>query len=67
MNLENLRIWVSPITNKIYAGYINKDGVTARQKVDVTEQVLSAVAEHIDQEQCVYEFAAGTLKFERKE
>lgn len=67
MGLDNLRIWVSPLTNTIYAGYINKDGKTVRQKLDVTQQVLSAVAEHIDVERCVYEFADGELRFDRKE
>lgn len=59
MSLENLKIWVSPMTHIVYAGYARGNSVTS--KIDITEQVISAVAEHLDLEQCRYEMGAGTL------
>lgn len=43
---KEIKVWRSPLTNNIYAGYIGKDG-TASEKFDVTNQVISAVMEHV--------------------
>lgn len=68
MSLENLKIWVSPLTNTIFAGYLtpSKKGThcTARQKVNVTDMAISAVTEHMHKEKLgVIACSAGKLIF----
>ena len=43
--INNIRIAKSALTDNIYAGYINKDGISWRKKVDVTNDFLKAVIE----------------------
>lgn len=43
MNLNNIRIAKSAIDDTVYAGYINKDGITFKQKKDVTSDFIAAV------------------------
>lgn len=62
--LDSLKIGVSPLTNKIFAGYIKGNSWTS--KINVTEQVIKAVMEHMHKAQCDYECVHGTLKFEEK-
>lgn len=69
-NLEELKIWVSPLTNEIYAGYFGKSGKAASQ-INVTNQVMSAVAKRLDQETeegagMEYTYEAGTLTWKRR-
>lgn len=45
MTLENIRLAKGSISDRIYAGYLNKDKQTWRQKVDVTNDFLAAVIE----------------------
>lgn len=64
MKLDNLKIWTSPITGIIYAGFTNKDGSEAKVKVDVTSQIRSAVMQHFHQSAKEYwTCPAGDLKF----
>ncbi|HYH01986.1 MAG TPA: hypothetical protein VEC37_02715 [Bacillota bacterium] len=68
MSLENLKIWVSPLTNTIFAGYLtpSKKGThcIARQKVNVTDMAISAVTEHMHKEKFgVISCPAGKLIF----
>ncbi|WP_371380873.1 hypothetical protein [Sporomusa aerivorans] len=62
-NLEELKIWVSPLSHEIYAGFVDKDGTVATNKVNVTEMAITAVMLHLDVEQCEYGCRAGRLRF----
>lgn len=43
-----LHVGVSPLTNRIYAGHVLKDGMTwAANKQDVTGAACGAVCEHV--------------------
>nr|WP_092074973.1 hypothetical protein [Dendrosporobacter quercicolus]NSL49602.1 hypothetical protein [Dendrosporobacter quercicolus DSM 1736]SDN24496.1 hypothetical protein SAMN04488502_11558 [Dendrosporobacter quercicolus] len=63
MKLDELKLWVSPLTNKIYAGFTDKSGTTATSKVEITEMAVSTVMQHLDLEQAGYECEAGRLEF----
>lgn len=63
MSLEKLKIWCSPVTGTIYAGY-EKNGA-ATQKVEVTKQVVDAVIQHMDVTNRDYECVAGELMFKK--
>lgn len=43
MSLKTIHIGCSPLTDTVYAGYLNKDGQTWCDKVDVTNDFLAAV------------------------
>jgi hypothetical protein len=68
MKAEEISIQVSPLTNTIYAGRIVNTGKHPQwsQKKDVTEQVLSAVAQYMDGQYSNINFAAGTLIWKPK-
>lgn len=66
INLSRLTIGVSPLTNNIYLGIEEKEGVF-KEKTEVTEEVLGAVAMHMDDEYSEIDFPAGTLKWEPNE
>lgn len=66
MKLDDLKVWVSPITNKIYVGTVGKDG-TAKQKRDVTKEVIATVMQHLDQQKPItYTCEAGELTFTKR-
>lgn len=46
---KKLHIGCSPLTAKIYAGTILKEGCWSSDKQDVTDQAVSAVAQHFVQ------------------
>ena len=46
--LSELKIWVSALTNEIYAGYRRKNGRGITQKVNITGEVMAAVMAHMD-------------------
>lgn len=68
MKVDEISIQVSPITNTIYAGRIINTGNPPvwSQKKDVTEQVLSAVAQYMDGQYSEIDFPAGTLIWKSK-
>ncbi|TCI99988.1 DUF7446 family protein [Cytobacillus praedii] len=68
MKAQEIQIQVSPITNTIYAGRISNTGSYPAwsQKKDVTEQVLSAVAQYMDGNFTEIDFGVGILKWESK-
>lgn len=37
----------SPLTGRIFAGPLSKDGTTLVRKADVTDQAINAVANHV--------------------
>ena len=47
MTKKKLKLAVSPLTKKIYAGTTSKEGVFDNNKQDVTEEAVSCVAEHL--------------------
>ena len=46
MTEKQIKVGVSPITNQIFVGYVNKKGNTWTTKQDATADILFAVAEH---------------------
>jgi hypothetical protein len=71
---ENIRVLHSPLTNNIYIGKLNKNGLTTSDKSDDrTNEIQSALAAHLDiwcernnAEAVEIEFPAGTLIWKRK-
>jgi hypothetical protein len=61
-----IKIATSPLTNTIYAGKTNKQGTEWLSKEDVTEQVLSSVAQYMDGNFTEIDFGVGTLKWVQK-
>lgn len=67
--LESLVVGVSPLTNRIYAGYKRKNEQSFSSKVDVTDSAIGAVAEHLRNEEIKnedfggYQFESGTLRW----
>lgn len=68
MKANEISIQVSPMTNTIYAGRITNTGNPPvwSQKKDVTEMVLSAVAQYMDGHYTEIEFLQGTLIWKTK-
>jgi hypothetical protein len=64
MKAAEIRIKVSSLTNTIYAGKINKKGNEWLDKADVTEEILSAVAQYMDGNYTEIDFGVGKLKWE---
>lgn len=46
MTVKQIKVGVSPITNQIFVGYVNKKGDTWTIKQDATTEILFAVAQH---------------------
>lgn len=44
--MKEIKLGVSPLTNEIYAGYVNKKGDLWTEKQDVTIPALVCVAQH---------------------
>jgi hypothetical protein len=68
LKASEISIRVSPLTNTIYAGQITNTGRYPQwsQKKDVTEQVLSAVAQYMDGQYKEIEFLTGSLIWKTK-
>lgn len=45
--LENIKVFMCPLTEKIYAGYLNKGEDFNADRVAVTDQALTAVMTHM--------------------
>lgn len=45
--MSSIKIACSPITGRIFAGTLNKNGSWSKNKVDVTSQAVFALVEHI--------------------
>ena len=46
MTAKQIKVGVSPITNQIFVGYVNKKGDIWTTKQDATTEILFTVAEH---------------------
>lgn len=66
MKANEIKIAVSPLTNTIYAGKVNKNGTEWLDKADVTEDIIEAVAEYMDKSYREIEFPTGILRWESK-
>lgn len=44
---NKFKVGCSPITSKIFAGNVSKNGIWAANKIDVTDTAVSAVAQHL--------------------
>ncbi|PHM49089.1 DUF7446 family protein [Xenorhabdus sp. KK7.4] len=57
MSLEH-KIWCSPLTGKIFQGKINtKTNIANKDKREITDEAIKAVAEHLYYERKVLQFA----------
>jgi NAD dependent epimerase/dehydratase family enzyme len=45
MSIGNIRLAVGGISDRVYAGYVNEDQRTWREKKDITNDFLAAVIE----------------------
>ena len=45
--MSNFKVGCSPLTNRLYAGNVLKNGMWGRIKHDVTDSAVSAVALHL--------------------
>lgn len=73
--MSNFKVGCSPLTSKIYAGKVLKNGTWAKNKHDVTDTAVNAVAQHLLQLQQkvqftyqgeVYELKVDKVKKEKK-
>ena len=64
--MAKLRVGVSPLTNTIFAGKLNKtETMWVGDKHDITDEAVMSVAQYIKKERVVYEREGKT--FELKE
>ena len=45
--MSDFKVGCSPLTSKIYAGSVLKNGLWAKNKKDVTDTAVSSVAQHL--------------------
>ena len=45
--MSNFKVGCSPLTNRLYAGNVLKNGMWGRDRHDVTDSAVSAVALHL--------------------
>lgn len=45
--MNEFRVGCSPLTNRIFAGKVLKSGVFGNTKYDITDDAISAVAQHL--------------------
>jgi len=71
---ENVKVFVSPLSNNIYLGKIDKTGVFATDRSeDKSREVIGSTIIHLDNDikkgesKIVIEYATGTLTWERKD
>lgn len=46
--MKEIKLGVSPLTNQIYAGHLEKNGLYWKEKQDVTLMALACVARHCE-------------------
>lgn len=64
--MSDITIGISPVTNIIYAGRLNKKGTMWQgPKYDVTERCLFSVVEYLKKDRFVYE--RGDKRYELRE
>jgi hypothetical protein len=63
--MSEFKVGVSPLTNKIYAGTVLKNGMWGK-KHDVTDSAVSAVAQHLLKAEELFQFSIGGETFQLK-
>lgn len=63
--IDKIKVFTCSLTDKIYVGYLNKLQGFITNRVEVTDQVLTAVMQYMDNKETPFEItcAAGTLKW----
>ena len=64
--MSNFKVGCSPLTSKIFAGKVLKNGIWGLVKYDVTESSVSAVAQHLLQLDVKLEFKYKGKTYELK-
>ena len=64
--MSEFKVGCSPLTSKIQAGRVNKDGMLLGTKHDVTNTAVSAVAQHLLQLDQKMQFEYQGKKYELK-
>jgi hemin uptake protein HemP len=64
--MSKIRIGCSPLTGTIYAGSVSKTGLWAKNKVDVTDEAVRAVAQSLLQTEEMLRFSHGGKQYELK-
>lgn len=64
--MSDLRIGCSPITNTIYAGKVNKNGMWIGEKQDVTDDAVKSVAENLVRTDECFRFTFEGKRYELK-
>ena len=62
--MTKIRVGCSPITGTIYAGSVSKTGLWGKNKVDVTDEAISSVAQSLLHTDEVFQFEYGGNKYE---
>jgi len=65
-NMSNFKVGCSPLTSKIYAGKVLKNGTWGQNKHDVTDSAVGAVAQHLLQLDEKMQFTYQGEKYELK-
>jgi hypothetical protein len=62
--MAEFKLGVSPLSNKIFAGRVLKNGTWAAGKIDVTDMAVNCVAQHLltAKEKLIFEI--GGFKYE---
>lgn len=63
MEMKKLKVACSPLTSTIFAGHTLKEGVFAAGKQDVTDDAVSAVAQHLLQTDTFLQFNFQGAKY----
>ena len=62
--MSNFKVGCSPVTSRLYAGNVLKNGMWGKTKHDVTDTAVSAVAQHLLQldERMQFEYQGETYE-----
>lgn len=64
--MSKIRIGCSPLTGTIYAGSVSKTGLWGKNKVDVTDEAVSAVAQSLLHTEELLRFSHQGKQYELK-
>ena len=64
--MSSFKVGTSPLTNRIYAGRVSKDGSFVGVKYDITRDAIESVAQHLWKADTRLEFVAEGKKYELK-
>ena len=64
--MSNFKVGCSPLTSKLYAGKVLKNGMWGQTKHDVTDSAVGAVAQHLLQLEEKLQFTYDGEEYELK-